>query len=226
MLLESFLMSHITDNVQRILGELPENVELVAAVKTRTPEEISEAINAGISLIGDNYVQEAEQHFSTIETRVRRHLIGHLQSNKVNKAVELFDMIETIDSAKLAEHIDRRCRESGKIMPVLIEINSGREDNKSGVLPEQAEQLIRKIAVLENIRVEGLMTMGPVEGNPENSRPYFRETRRVFENIGRLGIPNVVMKYLSMGMTNSYRIAIEEGASIVRLGSLIFGERK
>lgn len=198
----------------------------MAAVKTRSPEEILEAIDAGVTILGENYLQEAEKNRQVIGNRARWHFIGHLQKNKVKKAVELFDMIETVDSADLAGLIDRRCREIGKTMPVLIEINSGREDNKSGVLPEETETLVREIAGLDNIRVMGLMTMGPVSGDPEDARPYFRETRKLFESLKDLNLPGVEMRYLSMGMTNSYRVAIEESANIVRLGTLIFGERK
>ncbi len=132
-------------------------------------------------------------------------------------------MIETADSVEIAREIDKRCAEIGKVMPVLIEINSGQEKQKSGVLPEGAEQLVREISAYQNIKVMGLMTMGPRFGNPEDSRPYFVETRKVFENIKKLNLPNVEMKYLSMGMTNSYKIAIEEGANIIRIGTLIFG---
>jgi pyridoxal phosphate enzyme (YggS family) len=134
-------------------------------------------------------------------------------------------MIETVDSLEIATEIDRKCAQIGKIMPVLIEVNSGREPQKSGVLPEDAEQLARKIWFLRNIKVMGLMTMGPRFGNPEDFRPYFAETRRTFERIKGLKLPNVGMKYLSMGMTNSYKVAIEEGANIIRIGTKIFGER-
>jgi len=134
-------------------------------------------------------------------------------------------MIETVDSVELAKEIDKRCAQIGKVMPVLIEINSGREKQKSGVLPEKAEQLVRKVSSLQNIRVKGLMTMGPRFGNPEDSRPYFVETKKIFEKIEKLNLPNVEMRYLSMGMTNSYKIAIDEGANVVRIGSKIFGER-
>ena len=218
-------MSQITENVKRILAELPENVELVAAAKSRQQEEIHEAIEAGVRILGENYLQEAESAYQTVGTQVQWHFIGHLQKNKVKKAVQLFDMIETVDSTEIAALIDRRCQQAGKVMPVLIEVNSGREPQKSGVLPEDAEGLIRQIAEFENIRIQGLMTMGPAAGNPEDSRSYFFETRKVFEKIKSLNIPGVEMNYLSMGMTNSYRIAIEEGANIVRLGSIIFGER-
>ena len=215
----------IAQNVSQILSELPPGVELVAAAKTRKPAEVLEAVEAGIKIIGENYVQEAEGAYVVVGNRVRWHFIGHLQSNKVKKAVSIFDMIETVDSIKIATEIDRHCSRIGKVMPVLIEINSGREKQKSGVLPEDTERLVRDVSSLKNIRVEGLMTMGPRFGDPEDSRPYFAETRRVFEKIKGLNLANADMKYLSMGMTNSYRIALEEGANIVRIGSKIFGDR-
>ncbi|MFC1920698.1 YggS family pyridoxal phosphate-dependent enzyme [Chloroflexota bacterium] len=216
----------IKENVSRILGGLPEGVRLVAAAKTRTPEEIIKAIEAGVSAIGENYVQEAEAAYEKIGNRAEWHLIGHLQKNKAKKAVAIFDMIETVDSPELAREIDKRCAQIGKVMLVLIEINSGREEQKAGVLPEEAESLIREISMLPNIRVTGLMTMGPPAGNPEDSRPYFIETRKIFEKIKLLNISGVEMKHLSMGMSNSYLIAIEEGATMIRLGSIIFGERE
>jgi pyridoxal phosphate enzyme (YggS family) len=215
----------IRQNIEQILKELPEGVQLEAAAKTREPREILEATTAGIKIVGENYVQEAERAYQAIGRKVEWHCIGHLQKNKVKKAVALFDMIETVDSKEIAGEIDKRCREDNKTMPVLIEINSGREAGKAGVWPEKAEELIKEIATLENIRVEGLMTMGPATSNPEDSRRYFRETKKLFERIKGLNLPNVEMKYLSMGMTDSYRVAIEEGANIVRIGSKIFGER-
>ena len=215
----------IKDNVRSILSEFPDRVELVAAAKTRAPDEILEAVTSGVSIIGENYVQEAERAYTKLGNKARWHFIGHLQRNKVKKAVRIFDMIETVDSIEIAAEIDKRCSQISKVMPVLIEINSGKEEQKSGVLPEDAEQLIREIAGLENIKIMGLMTMGPRFGNPEDSRPYFVETRRIFNKIKELGLPNVEMRHLSMGMTNSYKIAIEEGANIVRIGTKIFGER-
>jgi len=215
----------IRQNVQEILSELPNGVELVAAAKTRQPEEVMEAVEAGVKIIGENYVQEAERAYQLVGDRAKWHFIGHLQRNKAKKAAKIFDMIETVDSVELARELDKRCAQIGKVMPVLIEINSGRERQKSGVLPEYAEQLIRDISRLQNIKVMGLMTMGPRFGNPEDSRPYFVETRRLFERIEKLNLPNVEMRYLSMGMTNSYRIALEEGANIVRIGTKIFGNR-
>ena len=215
----------IKQSVKQILSELPNGVELVAAAKGRPAEEVLEAIEAGVKIIGENYVQEAERVYQVIGNKAKWHFIGHLQKNKVKKAVNLFDMIETVDSVDLAREIDNRCAQITKIMPVLIEVNSGWEEQKSGVLPEDAEPLVREISHLQNIEVMGLMTMGPRFGNPEDFRPYFTETKRIFDRIRSLDLPNVEMKYLSMGMTNSYKVAIEEGANIVRIGTRIFGER-
>jgi len=216
----------IKQSVKKILTELPDGVELIVAAKTRTPEEILEAVQAGARIIGENYVQEAERVYEVVGNKVKWHFIGHLQRNKVKKAVGIFDMIETIDSIEIAKEIDNRCKEIGKVMPVLIEINSGREKQKTGVFPEDAEPLIKAISVLPNIRVQGLMTMGPHFGNPEDARPYFSETRKLFQQIRLLNLHNVDMKYLSMGMTNSYKVALEEGANMVRIGTKIFGERE
>jgi len=215
----------IEENVKRILGELPAGVELVAAAKTRTPEDILQAVEAGIKIIGENYVQEAREAFELVGRRVKWHFIGHLQRNKVKKAIEIFDMIETLDSPELAAEIDKRCSQAGKIMPVLIEINSGREKQKFGVLPEDAEVLIKTVAELKSIKIKGLMTMGPAFGNPEDARPYFIKTKKLFDKTKALDFPGVEMKCLSMGMTNSYRVAIEEGANMVRIGTKIFGPR-
>ena len=213
-------------NISQILSELPDGVQLVAAAKTRTPAEVLAVVAAGVKIIGENYVQEAERAYDVVGSRAKWHFIGHLQGNKVKKAVRLFDMIETVDSLYIAREIDKLCAQIGKVMPVLVEVNSGREKQKSGVLPERAEELIKEISGLENIRVMGLMTMGPRLGNPEDARPYFVETKKIFERIKGLNLPNVQMKYLSMGMSNSYKVALEEGANIVRIGSKLFGERE
>jgi pyridoxal phosphate enzyme (YggS family) len=215
----------IKDNVTRILAELPPGVALVAAAKTKSPAEILEAVDAGVAIIGENYVQEAAAAFALVGRRARWHFIGHLQTNKVKKAVEIFDMIETVDSADLADEVDKRCRALGRTMPILVEVNSGEEEQKAGVRPADAEALIRMVATLPNVRVEGLMTMGPYEGDPEESRPYFKITKKLFDDIATLAIPSVAMTTLSMGMTNSYRVAIEEGANLVRIGTKIFGPR-
>jgi len=215
----------IKDNIRELLDELPPGVELVAAAKKRTPDEVLQAVEAGVKVIGENYVQEAETAAAAVGGKAACHMIGRLQKNKVKKAVALFDMIETVDSVELAQEIDKRCAQMGKVMPVLVEVNSGKEEQKAGVLPENAEALIREISRLPNIKVMGLMTMGPRFGDPEDSRPYFVITRRLFDRVKTLEVPGVEMKYLSMGMTNSYRVALEEGANLVRIGTRIFGER-
>jgi len=216
----------IKENVGEILAELPDGVGVVAAAKTRTPEEVLEAVQAGIKTIGENYVKEAKEAYELVGKRAKWHFIGTFQKHNVRrKTLEIFDMIETVHSLEIAREIDKKCAQIGKIMPVLIEVNSGREPQKSGVLPEDVEQLVGEISGLRNIKVMGLMTMGPRFGNPEDSRPYFVETRKVFEKVKGLELPNVEMRYLSMGMTNSYKVALEEGANIIRIGTKIFGER-
>ena len=216
----------IKENVERILAELPEGVQLVAAAKTRTPKEIHQAVEAGLEIIGENYVQEAEQAFQVIGNRVQWHMIGHLQRNKVKKAVRVFDLIETVDSMRLAREIDKSCRKIGKIMPVLIEINSGEETQKAGVMPGDAPALIKEMSALESISIAGLMTMGPFTGDPEDARPYFMKTKEIFDELKQMELPRVEMKHLSMGMSNSYRVALEEGANVVRIGTNIFGQRE
>ncbi len=218
-------MGKITENVKRLLSEVPEGVEVVAAAKTRTADEILEVLDAGISNIGENYVQEAVAVHEIVGGKAQWHFIGHLQSNKVVQVVPIFDMIETVDSAKLARKIDKYAELSNEIMSILIEVNSGREPQKNGVIPENVEHLIREIAPLSHVKVMGLMTMGPFTGDPEDARPYFVETRKIFNHIKDLNIPDVTMKYLSMGMSNSYKVAIEEGANIIRVGTKLFGER-
>jgi pyridoxal phosphate enzyme (YggS family) len=216
----------VKERLKEILAELPPGVQLVGAAKTRTPEEILEAIEAGLEIVGENYVQEAERAFQLIGHRAKWHMIGHLQSNKAKKAVKIFDMIETVSSMKLALELDKACESMSKVMPILIEINSGEEDQKSGVRPGEAAALIREMSPLKNVRVMGLMTMGPFAGDPEDSRPYFQETRKIFDEAKEMNLPGVEMKYLSMGMSNSYKVALQEGANLVRIGTNLFGERK
>ena len=216
----------IEESITKILNSLPPDVLLVAAAKTRTSEEVQAVIHAGIKIIGYNYVQEAERMYQIIGDQVQWHMIGHLQRNKVKKAVKIFNMIETIDSWRIAESIDRHCAEEGKIMPVLVEINSGKESNKTGVNPEDIDELVWELSDLSHLRIQGLMTMGPRFGNPEDARSYFKATKAAFDRLNGARISNVEMRYLSMGMSNSYKIAIEEGADIVRIGTKLFGERE
>jgi len=223
-------MATIKENVQEILTELPDEVKLVAAAKGREPEEILEAIEAGVKIVGENYIREVKRVYQAIGKRAQWHFIGIPQIEKHDLLrrtnLVMFDMIETIDRLEIAAEIDERCALIDKLMPILIEVNSGKEPQKFGVLPQEVVELVREISALSNLRIMGLMTMGPRFGNPENSRPYFVETRRLFEQIKELNFPNVEMKYLSMGMTNSYRIALEQGANMVRIGTKIFGEKR
>ena len=217
--------AEIATSVRRILEAVPPDVTVVAAAKMRTVAEVKAAIQAGITHVGHNYVQEAQAMIAVLGNQATWHMIGHLQRNKVPKAVDLFDVVETVDSPRLGRAIDRHCAALGQVMPVLIEINSGRELSKSGVLPEDVDDLVRCLSELEHLRVQGLMTMGPAFGDPENARPYFRATREAFERLAGMHLPNVTMHTLSMGMSNSYEIAIEEGANVVRIGTKIFGSR-
>jgi pyridoxal phosphate enzyme (YggS family) len=216
----------ISENVLAVLAELPHGIELVAAAKTRSAEEISQAISAGINIIGENYIQEAEIVRNSVKCIAHWHYIGSLQKNKVRKAVRLFDMIETVDSLALAQEIDKECSVISKAMPVLIEINSGREEQKGGVLPEEVPALLTAISTLQHIKVEGLMTMGPQNCAGEALRPCFATTQNLFNEIKKQAIAGIEMRYLSMGMSDSYRVAIEEGANLVRLGSRLFGPRR
>jgi len=222
----------ITENYQIIRKEIPENVSIVIAFKARTKDEILEAINAGATDIGENYVQEAQQIYSQLgenAKKVKWHMIGSLQKNKINKALSIFDVIQTVDSIEMAHAIDKRVESAGKsLVPVYIEINIGTETTKAGVKPEYnlIADLAKGISKLDNIYLEGLMTIGPRVGDPERIRPYFKKTKNIFDRIKSLNIPDVNMKTLSMGMSNSYKIAIEEGSNMVRLGTIIFGMRK
>ena len=218
-------MATIRENVLQILSEMPPGVIVVAAAKSKSAQEIEEALDAGITAVGENYLQESREVIGTIGKRATWHFIGHVQKNKVKHVVPLFDMVETVDSLELATLIDQQAQKHGKVMPVLIEVNIAHEEQKHGAMPEDVAALIREISNLPNIRVKGLMTMGPFLEDPEGLRPYFRQTKALFDEIKALALPNVQMEYLSMGMSDSYRIAIEEGATMVRIGTRIFGPR-
>ena len=218
-------MDTIRDNVLKILSTIPEGIQVVAAAKTRNVKEIIEAIDSGITIIGENYLQESREVIQEIGQKATWHFIGHIQKNKVKHVVPLFDMIETVDSAELAEMIDRHAEKHGRIMPVLIEVNSAEEPQKAGVMPGDVKALVEKISSLRNIQVQGLMTMGPFLEDPEGLREYFRITKVLFEELKDAAIENTKIQHLSMGMSDSYLIAIEEGATMVRIGTSIFGER-
>jgi pyridoxal phosphate enzyme (YggS family) len=221
---------------QQIRDEVPKHVTLVVAAKTRRPQDIREVILAGATDVGENYVQEALAMRDALREEARKvtwHMIGHLQHNKINKALHIFDVIQTVDSLEMARALDKRVDQAGKtIVPCYIEINIGNEDTKAGIRPEEHEpfeeymvRMVRDMSALGHLRIEGLMTMGPRFGNAEDSRPYFKRIKGIFDRLTGLDAPRVHMKHLSMGMTNSYRVAIEEGSNMVRIGTGVFGER-
>ena len=220
----------IKENYLRIRKEIPDYVRVVLAVKMKTLEEIEEVISAGAEIIGENYIQEAEKLYQQLGEKsktLKWHMIGSLQKNKINKALRMFDCIQTIDSAEIATALSEKAERMGKIMSVFIEINIGSEITKAGVKPEYEiiEKLAMHISRLNNLKLEGLMTMGPRVGAPEAVRPYFKKAKDFFERLKTTEIPGIDLKYLSMGMSNSYRIAIEEGANMIRLGTAVFGKR-
>lgn len=222
-------ISAITKQAERLLSEVPSYVTVVAAAKKRTATEVQAAIQGGIRHIGHNYVQEGKQMLALLPSHERDsityHMIGHLQRNKAGQAVQLFDIIQTIDSLELAQELDRRCQTLKKILPILIEVNSGREPNKSGIYPEYTLQLAEDIAKLPHLQLAGLMTMGPWLEQAEKLRPFFKETRRLYEALQAHPALQPNLRYLSMGMSDSYQLAIEEGANMIRLGTILFGPR-
>ncbi len=206
-------------------GRDPKSIRLMAVSKTVEPRRIRQAIEAGITLFGENYVQEARDKIPEIGHDVEWHMIGHLQTNKVKYVVNLFDWIHSVDRQELAYELDKRAGQNGRTLNVLIEVNVGGEASKSGAEPSGVLELVRQIAALPHLRVRGLMTMPPYSDQPEMSRPFFIELRRLRDDIARAAIPNIAMDELSMGMTDDFEVAIEEGATVIRVGRAIFGER-
>jgi pyridoxal phosphate enzyme (YggS family) len=206
-------------------GRNPNDVKLLGASKSQSSEAIRAAIGAGVELIGENYVQEAKEKKDRISESAEWHMIGHLQRNKVKAAIELFDIIETLDNLALARDLDKEASKHGKKVRVFIEVNLGNEESKSGIAKNQVFSLVQEVASLSNMRVEGLMTVPPFRENLEEVRPFFRELSELREKLNELRLPNVDLKELSMGMTHDYTVAIEEGATIVRIGTALFGPR-
>ena len=203
----------------------PDSIKLLAVTKTVFPLYIGKAIDAGISMFGENYVQEAKEKIATIEKSVQWHMIGHLQTNKAKYAVKLFDYIHSVDRIDLARELDKKAGLIGRKINILIEVNVSGEKTKDGIPSDKAINLIKNISPSENLSVRGLMTMAPFLANPENARPYFSALRNLRDNIIREEITGIHMEELSMGMTDDFEIAIEEGATIVRIGRGIFGKR-
>ena len=211
------------EKAARGVGRNPGEVKLVTVSKTVDVERIREAIEGGASILGENYVQEAQKKIEVIGKAVSWHFIGHLQSNKVKVAVRLFDAVHCVDGMALAEELNRRAQQVERKIPVMIEVNLSGETTKFGAEEEKVITLARGILKLEHLSLEGLMTMPPYFDDPEMSRPFFVQLRALKETLAKEGIP---LKDLSMGMSNDFEVAIEEGATHVRVGTAIFGARK
>lgn len=203
----------------------PQSVRLMAVSKTVEPQRIRQALEAGITLLGENYVQEAREKIPTIGQAAEWHMIGHLQTNKVKYVVHLFDWIHSVDRLELAKELDKRAGQNNRKLNILIEVNVSGEESKNGAEASQVVELVRQVSVFPNLIVRGLMTMPPYSDDPENSRPYFRALCKLRDEISAAAIPNIRMDDLSMGMTDDFEVAIEEGATIIRVGRAIFGAR-
>jgi len=200
-------------------------IKLLAAAKSQSIDALRTAVAAGVTLVGENYVQEAKEKRQQIKATVEWHMIGHLQRNKTKAAVEVFDVIQSLDNVALARELDKEGSKRGKTIRALVEVNLGGEESKTGIDRNGVAALLEEIAELSNLRIEGLMTVPPFQDDPEKVRPYFRELRELKENLGGKNLPNIELKELSMGMTHDYTVAIEEGATIVRIGTALFGPR-
>lgn len=222
------------DNIRRRVlaactksGRNPTDVTIVAVSKTFPATRIAEAVDAGVSDIGENYVQELLSKKERLEgLNIRWHFIGHLQSNKVKYLAPWIHLIHAVDTIGLAQEIDKRAAQVGRILDVLVEVNTTAEDTKFGILPNEAVKFVSSLAHFTNIRIAGLMTIGPFLPDPEASRPMFQTLRRLQAEIQRLQFPNAPLHHLSMGMTGDFEVAIEEGATIIRIGTAIFGKRE
>ena len=207
-------------------GRPADSVNLVAVSKTVDVDSIRQAVDAGVTDLGENYIQEARSKIEALADQpLTWHFIGHLQSNKAKYAARLFDLIHSVDSVKLAGALDKEAKKVGKVQSVLIQVNIAGEETKSGVSDAGAIELVQQVSRLENLAIEGLMTMPPYFNAPEKVRPFFRRLRQLRDEIAGMNLPGVSMDELSMGMTGDFEAAIEEGATLVRIGTAIFGER-
>jgi pyridoxal phosphate enzyme (YggS family) len=207
-------------------GRDPQEIKLLAAAKSQSIESIRAAIAAGVRLVGENYVQEAEHKRQAISEPVEWHMIGHLQRNKVPLALKTFDLVQSLDSTALALELEKEGKKRGKTVRTLIEVNLGDEQSKSGVAQDAVVELLKRVGDLAHLRVEGFMAVPPFRENPEEVRPFFTALKNLQVKLLCLKIPNVMLNELSMGMTHDYVIAVEEGATIVRIGTALFGPRK
>ncbi|MCD4777793.1 MAG: YggS family pyridoxal phosphate-dependent enzyme [Desulfobacterales bacterium] len=222
-------LSNVKERIKKAAidcGRDPDTVRLVAVSKTIPEDMVREAIKAGADILGENYIQEAGNKINALSAYpVSWHFIGHLQSNKAKYAVKLFDMIHTVDSLKLAKELNKQAKKINKIQKILIQVNISMESTKSGIHEEDAQKLIKEISLFENLSIKGLMTMPPFFNNPEKVRPYFSALWNLRDKIRNEEIKNINMQELSMGMTGDFEVAIKQGATLVRIGTAIFGER-
>ncbi|MDF2841397.1 MAG: YggS family pyridoxal phosphate-dependent enzyme [Clostridia bacterium] len=202
-----------------------DDITLIAVTKTVDTEKINHAVSCGVSNLGENKVQEIMDKYDAVDKNVKWHLIGHLQTNKVKYIIDKVELIHSVDSIKLAEEINKRAEKNNLIKDVLVQINVAEEDTKFGIDLEQAVDFIKSISVFNSIRIKGLMTIAPYDLNPEGVRPIFRQLKDKFDELAQMNLPNTEMKHLSMGMSNDYKVAIEEGANMIRIGTAIFGKR-
>lgn len=219
----------VKDRIKKVAGTSgrnPEGVCLVAVSKTMPAPIVREAIEAGVTILGENYIQEAREKIGILSSLpVSWHFIGHLQTNKAKYAVKLFDLIHSVDTLKLARELNKQANKINKIQKILIQVNIGEEASKSGAFVEDLQYLAKDISLLENLSVKGLMIIPPFYNAPEKVQPFFSALRELRDQIRKAAIPNVTMDELSMGMTGDFETAIEEGATLVRIGTAIFGER-
>ena len=220
------VQNNIKESIQKRHNIISQDVLLVAVTKNHDVEAMREAIDAGAAVIGENRVQEASQKYAVLDCNVTWHLIGHLQTNKVKHAVKIFDMIESVDSIKLAEAINKEAAKLGKVQKILVQVNLVKEASKTGVYLEDLPELLTAIDGMDNLKLMGLMFIAPIAENPEDVRPMFNQMYNLFTKVQKMPLAHADIKYLSMGMTHDYQIAIEEGANIVRVGTAIFGPRQ
>ncbi len=207
------------------VGRNPEDILLLAVSKTKPVEQIKEAVSYGLTSLGENKVQEIMDKYEPMGEGIHWHLIGHLQTNKVKYIIDKVDMIHSVESIRLAEEIEKRAAAKNKVMDILVEINIAQEESKFGIPVNEVESFLQELSKFSHIRIRGLMTVAPFVENPEENRLYFRKMRELLVDINTKKIDNINMDVLSMGMTGDYMVAIEEGATIVRVGTGIFGER-
>lgn len=220
------VQNNIQESIKKRHNIISQEVQLVAVTKNHDVEAMREAIDAGAIVIGENRVQEAQKKYETLDRDVTWHLIGHLQTNKVKHAVKIFDMIESVDSIKLAKAINKEAMKLGKVQKILVQVNLVKEASKTGVYLEDLDELLKSIDTMENLKLMGLMFIAPIVENLEDVRSMFNQMYQLFTKVQKMPLDNADIKYLSMGMTHDYQIAIEEGANIVRVGTAIFGPRQ